>query len=221
MTRAITSLFPLWQTPFLIKGENLLDLCYIREGCFRMTVCPPCCFVYLLLYSLPDQRVWYVPCHSSEPISHSLFMDDLKLYSSTEEGLEQGLLAVMAFSRATGMRVNPSKCARVYSFGGRLIQPSATDRFPEIRILQGRESYKYLGVEQQFGVTEEVVKFRLREEFNRRLEWIWRSEFSGCQKVEATNLWAISLYNYFLPLMRWQNQELVALDRKEGQGSLL
>ena len=107
---------------------------------------------------------------------------------------------------------NYQKCARVYSKGGKVTSPQG-NRFEEIRVLQAGDSYKYLGVEQLLGTLEEVVKFRLWQEFLQQLKWVWGSELSGRQKVEVTNLWAISQYTYYLPLIQWQVRDLSELDR--------
>ena len=83
----------------------------------------------------------------------------------------------------------------------------------QIKYLGPTDTYKYLGVEQTLGVVEGAVKHRLSQELKHRLWVIWSSELTAKQKIEATNTWAIALYQYYLPLMRWQLRELVELDR--------
>ena len=49
----------------------------------------------------------------TERISHLLYMDDLKLYSETEQNLEKLLLSTHAFSRDIGMQFGLDKCLKI------------------------------------------------------------------------------------------------------------
>ena len=49
---------------------------------------------------------------SKEKINHLLFMDDLKLYSRTEKGLDSLVQTVRVFSEDIGMEFGIAKCAK-------------------------------------------------------------------------------------------------------------
>ena len=53
----------------------------------------------------------YVFSETKEKINHLLFMDDLKLYSQSEKGLDSLVQTVHVFSEDIGMEFSIEKCA--------------------------------------------------------------------------------------------------------------
>ena len=75
-------------------------------------------------------------------------MDDLKLYSRSEKGLDSLVQAVHVFSEDIGMEFGIENCARLVMEKGKILK-SVGIEFPEgkvVKSLQEDESYKYLGI---------------------------------------------------------------------------
>ena len=82
---------------------------------------------------------------SKEKINHLLFMDDLKLYSRIEKGLDLLVQTVRVFSEDIRMEFGIEKCAMLVMEKGK-IRKSVGIELPDgkvINSLQEVESYKY------------------------------------------------------------------------------
>ena len=80
---------------------------------------------------------------SKEKISHLLFMDDLKLYSRSEKGLDSLVQTVRVFSEDIGMKFGIEKCATLVMEKGKIVK-SVGIGLPDgkvIKSLQEGESY--------------------------------------------------------------------------------
>ena len=65
----------------------------------------------LLNSILRKAKTAYEFSESEEKINHLLFMDDLKLYSGSEKGLDSLVQTVCVFSEDIGMEFGIEKCA--------------------------------------------------------------------------------------------------------------
>ena len=75
-------------------------------------------------------------------------MDDLKLYSRSEKGLESLRQTVRVFSEDIGMEFGIEKCATLVMEKGKIVK-SVGIELPDgkvIKSLHEGESYKYLGI---------------------------------------------------------------------------
>ena len=59
---------------------------------------------------------------SKEKINHLLFMDDLKLYSRSEKGLDSLVQTVRVFSKDIGIEFGIEKCAMLVMETGKIVQ---------------------------------------------------------------------------------------------------
>lgn len=114
-----------------------------------------------------------------------------------------------------GMTMGLRKCAVAHMRWGRcqgdedLVLPE--DR--KVSCLDSEESYKYLGIMQLFEPKLRKVKKQLTEEYLRQLNVIWSTELSTRHKVNATNTWAVALFRYSFPSVRWYRRALMILDK--------
>ena len=86
----------------------------IKRGIFQGDSLSPLVFVLALIpLSLISRRAKaaYEFSESKEKINHLLFMDDLKLYSQSEKGLDSLAQTVHVFSKDIGMEFGIEKCA--------------------------------------------------------------------------------------------------------------
>ena len=71
---------------------------------------------------LRKAKATYEFSESKEKMNHLLFMDDLKLYSRSEKGLDSLVQAVHVFSEDTGMEFGIEKCAMLVMKKGKVLK---------------------------------------------------------------------------------------------------
>ena len=90
-------------------------------------------------------------------------MDDLKLYSQSEKGLDSLVQIVPVFSEDIGMEFGIGKCAMLVMEKGNIVK-SVGIELPGgkvIKSLQEGESYKYLGILEADKFLEEKMKLNV------------------------------------------------------------
>ena len=55
---------------------------------------------------------------------------------------------------------------------------------------------------------------RPQKTYVKRLRKIWSSDLNSKHKVQATNVWAVSIFMYFYSHLKWSQRDLELLDRK-------
>ena len=215
--RCISSLIQKWGSEF---REGLGDVTKVemryRRGLFQGDSLSPLLFCLCLApLSYGLRKLEGYKCDSlGSKITHQLFMDDLKVCARGEESLDLALMVMDEVSTAIGMTLGLKKCAVAHMVRNRLV--TLDYDLPEgrsIKSLEGGQYYKYLGVEQIFKPGLNEVKERVIKTYLRRLRKIWVSLLNGRNKVNATNVWAVSVFRYFF-FLKWTMCELEALDRK-------
>ena len=132
----------------LCSGNSQLGEVEIKRGIFQGHSLSPLVFVLALIpLSLISRktRTPYAFSESKEKINHLLFMDDLKLYSRSEKGLDSLVQTVYVFSEDIGMDFGIEKCAMLVMEKGKIVR-SVGIELPDgkvIKSLQEGESYKY------------------------------------------------------------------------------
>ena len=142
-------------------------------------------------------------------------MDDLKLYSRSEKGLDSLVQTVRAFSEDVGMEFGIEKCAMLVMEKGKIVK-SVGIELPDdkvIKSLQEGESYKYLGILEADKFLEEKMRLNVSKEYIRRLK-VLKSKLNGGNLVRGVNAWAVSLLRYSAAFVSWRKSELQAIDRK-------
>ena len=135
----------------LCSGNFELGEVEIKRGIFQGDSLSPLVFVLALIplsLILRKAKAAYEFSESKEKINHLLFMDDLKLYSRSEKGLDSLVQTVRVFSEDIGMEFGIEKCAMLVMEKGKIVK-SVGIELPDgkaIKSLQEGESYKYLGI---------------------------------------------------------------------------
>ena len=104
---------------------------------------------------------------SKEKINHLLFMDDLKLHSRNEKGLDSLVQTNRVFSENTGMEFSIEKCALLKKEKGKIVK-SVGIELPDSKVmksLQEGESYKYLGILGADIFLGEVIKLKVSKTY--------------------------------------------------------
>ena len=135
----------------LCSGNSELGEVEIEEDIFQGDSLSTLVFVLALIpLSLILRKVEapYEFSESKEKINHLLFMNDLKLCSQREKGLDSLAQTVRIFSEDIRMEFVIEKCAMLVMEKGKILK-SVSKELPDGKVmksLQEGESYKYLGI---------------------------------------------------------------------------
>lgn len=141
----------------------------------------------------------------------------MRHFTRSLSALQSLKVLVDRVARAVGMELGLRKCAVAHRDKEGSVTRKGVDLNAdrEVRALQGPEdTYRYLGVEQYMSPDLASVRQRLAKEYVKRLHWIWSSALNAKNKVNATNVWAVSVYRYYFGPLAWNVTELDRLDRK-------
>ena len=143
-------------------------------------------------------------------------MDDLKLYSRIEKGLDSLVQTVLVFSKDIRMEFGIGKWAMLVMEKGEIVKSLGIKLADGkvIRSLQESESYKYSGILEADKFLEEKMKLNVSKEYIRRLRKVLKSKLNGGNLVHGVNTWAVSLIRYSAVFVSWWKSELEAVDRK-------
>ena len=143
-------------------------------------------------------------------------MDDLKLYSRSEKGLDSLVQTVPVFSEDIGMEFGIEKCAMLVMEKGKIVKSVGVE-LPDgkvIKSLQEGESYKYLGIleadkfleeKMKLNVSKEyIMKLNVSKEYIRRIRKVLKSKLNGGNLVHGVNTWAVSLLGYSAAFVSWR-----------------
>ena len=103
-------------------------------------------------------------------------MDDLKLYSRSENGLDSFVQTVAVFSQDIGMEFDIEECAMLVTEKRKM--KSVDIELPDgkfIKSLQKGECYKYLGILEADKSFKEKIKLNVSKEYIRRLRKYFKS----------------------------------------------
>ncbi|EEB19129.1 reverse transcriptase, putative [Pediculus humanus corporis] len=192
---------------------------FIKRGIFQGDSLSPLLFCMSLIplsrqLNIKDQGYELVP--GGRKITHMLYMDDLKIYAKNEEELNKMLRTVQTFSSDINMKFGLEKCARINIVRGKLKQKQNIEDSEEelIKELDPGSSYKYLGIEENFGIANKEIKPRLKKEYFKRLRLILQSELNGRNKITAVGTLAVPVIEYSFGLVDWTKEEITHLDRR-------
>ena len=216
----IRKLMPKWSTNLEIattKGKVEVPVTF-RRGLFQGDSLSPlifCLSIAPLSSELRKQR-GFKSIMQPKPVSHLLFMDDLKVYSNSPENLEEVMAVVEDVSSAIGMTLGLKKCAVAHMTRGDVVEAGDT-ALPSGSVIgevTQDTTYKYLGISQIFEADLKVTKERVRKEFVRRQRKVWGSKLNARGKAKVANTWATAVLRYYLPAIEWTRTEVKKLDRK-------
>ena len=199
----------------LCSGNSELGEVEIKRGIFQGDSLCPLVFVLALIplsLILRKTKAAYEFSESKDKINHLLFMDDLKLYSRSEKGLDSLVQTVLVFSEDIGMEFVIEKCAMLVIKKGKIDIELPDGKV--IKSLQKGESYKYLGILEADKFLEEKMKLNVPKEYIRRLRKVLKSKLNGGNLVRGVNAWAVSLLRYSAAFVSWRKSELEAIDGK-------
>ena len=202
----------------LCVGNSELVEVDIKRGIFQGDSLSPLVFVLALIplsLILRKVKAAYEFSGSKDWINDLLFMNDLKLYSRNEKGLDSLVQAIRVFSEDIGMQFGKEKCAMLVIEKGKIVK-SVGIELPDgkdIKSLKEGESYKYLGILEAESFLGKEMKLKISKEYF-RLRKVLKSKLKGGNSVQGVNIWAVSLLRYSAAFIIWRKCELQTIDRK-------
>ncbi|XP_053698682.1 uncharacterized protein LOC128745633 [Sabethes cyaneus] len=152
---------------------------------------------------------------TSTKITHTFFIDDLKLFVETMGKLRHLLQLATTFSNDIRMEPGVDKCRLVNILRGKVMDAESfrINEREEIRSMIEGESYKYLGFLQLKGIHHTTIRKELQERFLYRVNRILKSLLSAGNKVKAINTFAVPLLTYSFGVVKWTKTDLEAIER--------
>jgi len=120
-------------------------------------------------------------------------MDDLKLLGRNENELKNEMKIVQTVTKVMNMNFGLEKCARICLKRGNVQSkmPVGSTFDNDIKELDPRKAYKYLGIEENFDIQHKNEKEKLKKEYLRRLRLIFGTELSAKNKIQAIGSLAV------------------------------
>ena len=84
----------------------------------------------------------------------------------------------------------------------------------DIKELDPRKAYKYLGIEESFDMQYKNEKEKLKKEYLKRMRLVLGTELSAKNKIQAIGSLAVPVLRYGFGIVNWHQEELQKLDRK-------
>ena len=78
----------------------------------------------------------------------------------------------------------------------------------DIKELDPRKAYKYLGIEENFDIQHKNEKEKLKKEYLRRLRLVLGTELSVKNKIQAIGSLAVPVLGYSFGIVNWHQEEL-------------
>ena len=149
-------------------------------------------------------------------MTHSFFVDELKLYGSTLDIIKKELELVTTFSADIGMKFGEDKCAVIRAEKGKIINYDTPLKIKNLKIkpiIEG-ETYRYLGQDENITYSGPVNKERVSSEYFKRVRKIWKSELSTFNKQIAHNCFAVTVLAPTFGILDWTLQNVKDIDIK-------
>ena len=122
----------------LCSGNSELSKIEIKRGIFQGHCLSLLVFVLVLIplgLILRKAKTAYEFSESKEKINHLLLMDDLKLYSRSEKGLNSLVQIVRVFSEDIGMEFGIEKCAMLVMEKGKIVK-SVVQNYQNFKVIK-------------------------------------------------------------------------------------
>ena len=148
-------------------------------------------------------------------ISHLFYVDDLKLYG-TSDNQENGLIStVRKVSDDIQMEFGLDKCPKATFKRGKKV--SAKDILLNdhqlIQDLDQAETYKYLGMEEGERVQHHQMKVKIKKEYKWQIKLVLNSELNARNRIAAINTLAVPVILYSYGIIDWKLNEIQDLDK--------
>jgi len=148
--------------------------------------------------------------------THSLFIDDLKVYQPSHEKLKAVNKMIVRASLDTGACYGVKKCAEIVFNRGKMVKGEGLEVLNErMKTLdpEQNECYKFLGCEQAEGIDTDIVFGRVKDEMEKRMKTLIDKELHERNLVKAINTRVIPVASYVMNVCNFTKKQLDSLDK--------
>ena len=166
----------------------------------------------VLLYAISVERIsWAIRSsegyrlthEKNDKVTHLLFVDDLKSYTRSEQTLVAGTQTLANIFDDIGLGINLGKCAACHIKRGKFYKdadlPIGDDQIENCNQL------------------DSLVHEEARRVYLRRLSVIWTSPLTIPRKIQATNVFANTMMEYYMTTNGWRIADMRELDRRSRE----
>jgi len=215
--KVLLNAFPSFET-FINLGDKQIGSVRIKRGIFQGDSLSPLLFVLCLfpLTTLINKEEIGFKFHINNEtfqLSHLLFVDDLKIYASSQKDLKNLIHLTEQFGDMVGLEFGFSKCAVAAQKRGKQV-PCESIPLKNGIIEELKDAYKYLGTYQDIESNTSVTKDSLRKSYFSKVELICQSSLNSKNLIHAINTLAVPLITYAAIVLQWTKQETTCIDRE-------
>lgn len=213
----LKQVFTLFSTNLFINGDNIGQV-KIQRGIYQGDSLSPLLFImslFCISHLLNSTGKGYSLKKADQKfnVTHLFFVDDLKIYSSSEKDLRNMVNCVETFSNEIGLFFGLSKCATAVSKGTK--QSNGYDIVTNEGVIAPlNDTYKYLGIYQQSRTNDQKTKSTLTNEYYKRTKEILTKNLNGKNTIIALNTYALPCITYGSAAIKWTDTELNEIDTK-------
>ena len=148
-------------------------------------------------------------------MNNLLFMDDLKLFSKSEEHMDTLVRTVYVLSNDIGMEFGMKKSETLTMKRWKVVRCEGI-KLPNSEVIKEvkKEGYTYLDIVKLDKIKENEMKEKTIKEYKRRLQLVLKSKLNARNKITAINAWAVAVFRYRAGILQWKESELKDVDRK-------
>ena len=147
--------------------------------------------------------------------THSLFVNDLKVYQESHEALETVNEIIVQAGHDTGACCGVSKCAEIIFKNGKMARGGLQVLEERMKTMDPdeNETYKFLGIEQADGIRTKTVFKRVKEEVLKRMKIIINTELNDANLIKAITMKVIPVAAYVMNICKFSVAELKEHDQ--------
>ena len=137
-------------------------------------------------------------------------------FAASQSQLNRVLKETRGAMKCVGLHWNQKKCSVVHVKREAQVLDESGMRMDEtitITALGKGKHYKFLGVLENIREDEQLALTCAAKEYLRRISIIWSSPLSDCNRVQATNQYALPVLRYLMWTQHWPLSELRDVDR--------
>ena len=207
-----------WKTDMFLYHEGgvvKVDNVKFRRGIFQGDGLSPLLFILAInpLSLLLNRRCKGYQL-SDLHVSHVLYMDDLKGFCCSYEGLKKMAWLINEFSSDIGMELGLTKCKVINMVGGKYAKLGGITLKDGgvIEELGQDEMYKYLGIEELDGIRHVQMKEKIIKNAKSKLRKLLETELNGRNLIMSINECVMPIITYSFGIINWLENDLKACD---------
>ena len=148
--------------------------------------------------------------------THSLFVDDLKVYQESHKALKIVKEIIVQASHDTGACYGVSKCAEIIYQNGKMVRGEGLQVIEDRMKMMNpdeNEIYKFLGIEQADGIKMKAVYERVKDEVTKSVKMLTKTKLNDANLIKAINMKVIPIATYAMNVCKFMVAELKELDQ--------